>query len=208
MIVALDRTRPAEWSHHRSPYVRILLVVLAIHLVLFVMTPPFQFKPYELEAEEYMVVQEIREFEIPKPVKEVPLPVHIEPGYIGPPVDVDVPATSIDNLEDLVLPPKVGTTPGSRYVPYDKRPEAVHFVRPVYPELAREAGIEGTVAVRVVIDTEGKVVDATVVASDVTPAMERAALAAARKCTFIPAEQQGKPVKVAVIIPFEFRLND
>ncbi|MCP4247324.1 MAG: TonB family protein, partial [bacterium] len=57
-------------------------------------------------------------------------------------------------------------------------------------------------------DKEGKVVDATVVASDVTPAMERAALAAARKCTFKPAEQQGKPVKVAVVIPFEFRLND
>jgi protein TonB len=83
----------------------------------------------------------------------------------------------------------------------------VEFVSPEYPPLARDAGIEGTVAIRVLVNEEGKVVSADVLQSDVTPAMERAALAAAKQCRFRPAKQRTIPVKAHVMIPFQFQLT-
>jgi protein TonB len=80
-------------------------------------------------------------------------------------------------------------------------------VRPEYPTLAREAGIEGVVFVKVRINESGKVVAACVLSSDVTESMNRAALEAALKCEFEPAKQGDKAVPVDVVIPFEFRLE-
>ena len=71
----------------------------------------------------------------------------------------------------------------------------------------REAGIEGTVAVRVLVNEQGKVIAADILSSDVTPAMEKAALEAAKQCRFRPAKQRTVPVKAHVMIPFSFQLN-
>jgi protein TonB len=73
--------------------------------------------------------------------------------------------------------------------------------------LAQQAGIEGTVVVKAVINEKGTVLDASVLSSDVTPSMEKAALRAARECRFEPAKQGSVPVKATVIIPFDFRLK-
>lgn len=207
MVVSLKDPREAVWAHHRCPYIRIALIVVVVHLLLFVLTPPFHFKPYELEAQEYMVFQEVPDFRLPEPVKEVPKP----PVVITPREDDGVddpevgPTTFYGNEPPPPLPSKTGTTP--EYVAYDKQPEPIHFEVPVYPELAREAGIEGNVHVRVVIDREGKVIDAVVLFSDVTPSMERAAHDAAFRCRFRPARQGNIPVRVSIVIPFEFRLT-
>jgi protein TonB len=207
MVVSLKDPRVAVWAHHRCPYVRIALIAAAIHLLLFVLTPPFQFKPYKLEEPEFMVVQNVPDFRIPEPVKEVPKPpvvitAHEEEGVDDP----DVGPTTFYGDEPPPPPPsKTGAT--SVYVAYDMQPEPIHFEIPEYPELAREAGIEGVVQVRVVIDKEGTVVGAVVLFSDVTPSMERAALDAAYRCRFRPARQGNVPVRVTIVIPFEFRLT-
>lgn len=207
MVVSLEDPRPVVWAHHRSPYLRVALVVAAVHLLLFVLTPPFHFKPYRLEAQEYMVVQDIPEFEIPEPVKEVPPP----PSEVTPigddeTEDPDLGQTTFyDSIPPPPAPMPVTTLP---FVPFDKAPVPTHFETPIYPELARETGIEGVVHIKVVIDTEGKVIDAAVVSSDVTPSMERAALDAAYRCRFEPARQGKYPVQVSIVIPFEFRLTN
>jgi protein TonB len=73
--------------------------------------------------------------------------------------------------------------------------------------MAREAGIEGSVMVKVLIDEKGKVVAASILQSNVTDSMNQAALVAAHRCTFEPAKQRHKPVPVTIAIPFEFRLD-
>jgi protein TonB len=207
MVGSLNNPRAVVWEHHRCPYVRIALIVVAVHLLLFVLTPPFHFKPYELETQEFMVVREVPDFEPPEPVKEIPKP----PASVTPREDDGVedpevgPTTFYGADPPPPLPPKTGTA--TPYVVYDKPPEPIHFEVPAYPDLAREAGIEGVVQVRVVIDREGKVVDAAVLFSDVTPSMERAAVDAAFQCRFRPARQGNIPVRVSVVIPFEFRLT-
>jgi protein TonB len=186
---------------------RIALVVAVVHLLLFVLTPPFHFEPYKLEAQEYMIVQHIPDRKIPEPVKEIPKP----PVEITPADDLEGedPPRNVFYPRDPFPPPpapKSGSAPP--FAVFDKEPVPTHFETPAYPELAREAGIEGIVHVKVVIDVEGRVVDAAVFFSDVTPSMERAALDAAYRCRFEPARQGNLAVQVSIIIPFEFRLTD
>jgi len=76
---------------------------------------------------------------------------------------------------------------------------------PAYPEIAREAGVEGTVLVRVLVDAQGTVRDRILLQSVL--GLDEAALAAAATAVFRPALQQDKPVAVWVVLPIEFRLR-
>ena len=84
-------------------------------------------------------------------------------------------------------------------------PELVSLVAPAYPELAREAGVEGTVLVEVLVSELGQVLEATV--KQGLPLLDEAALAAASSALFRPAQQSGRPVRTRVVIPIEFSLR-
>jgi len=86
-----------------------------------------------------------------------------------------------------------------------QKPAILHKEVPKYPDLARRAQIQGNVTVTVTISKTGKVIDAKILKS--IPMLDEAALAAARKCTFKPAKQRDKFVKVKMAIPFVFKLN-
>jgi protein TonB len=208
MFVIFEQIRPAFRNYRRSPYVRILLIVVAVHLLLFVFTPPFHFQPYELAAQDTMTVTDIPVWiPPPEPEQEPALPFDPEPWFDDDAPDIDPPVTSPPDFGQLRKIPTQKTSPSSRYFWWDKAPVPTKLVRPVYPDLARQAGIEGVVQILVTIGIDGKVHNARVISSDVTDAMTRAALAAARMCEFEAAEQQGKKVRVSVVIPFEFRLT-
>ena len=87
----------------------------------------------------------------------------------------------------------------------EKQPEPVKEVVPVYPEVARKAGIEGHVTVFVLVGKNGKV---EAVGKVVGPEVfHEAAKAAAAGWEFSPAIQNDKPVRVWVSLPFKFQLN-
>jgi protein TonB len=88
----------------------------------------------------------------------------------------------------------------------EEEPVLVSIRQPVYPEIAREAGIEGTVTVRVLVWSDGSVRDLTVL--EAVLGLEDAALEAAATAVFRPATQQGRPVATWTILPIEFRLHD
>ncbi|HEX6622523.1 MAG TPA: M56 family metallopeptidase, partial [Pyrinomonadaceae bacterium] len=66
--------------------------------------------------------------------------------------------------------------------------------QPAYPPIARAARAQGTVAVRIVIDEEGKVISAEAVNGH--PLLRAAAVEAARAATVAPTRLSGPPVKV------------
>lgn len=74
-----------------------------------------------------------------------------------------------------------------------------HNPAPEYPDSARRARVEGTVLVRIDVDTGGGIVRCTVTGSSGSVALDLAALAAARRWRF----EQGPGV---VLVPFVFRL--
>jgi TonB family protein len=103
----------------------------------------------------------------------------------------------------------VATTPPPDFVEYDKAPAVIKRGFPQYPELAKAAGVEGTVYVKIWIREDGKVEMAKLQkGSGTDTGFEEAALQAARQFEFQPAMKNGKPVAVWVSIPFHFKLGD
>lgn len=87
-----------------------------------------------------------------------------------------------------------------------RKPQIVHYSVPEYPESARRENIEGTVIVLVTINRLGRVEQA-IVTKSVNPALDKAALDAARQCTFSPPYLNGHTVKASMNIPFKFKLK-
>ena len=84
-------------------------------------------------------------------------------------------------------------------------PQLLRMNAPIYPPLAREAGIEGTVVLRVLVSKEGKVLNVIVLSGN--PMLAEAARTAAFTAQFSPALQQHKPVPVWVQLPVVFSLK-
>lgn len=78
--------------------------------------------------------------------------------------------------------------------------------RVVYPEIARRAGIEGTVYVEAYIDETGTV-RKTKIVKGIGAGCDEAAQEAVAKTKFAPGLQQGKPVRTRLAIPIRFKLT-
>ena len=76
---------------------------------------------------------------------------------------------------------------------------------PPYPPIAKAAGVQGTVAVQIVIDELGKVISAK--ATSGNPLLLNAAVQAAYRAKFTPTVLGGQPVKVTGSITYNFVLQ-
>lgn len=74
-----------------------------------------------------------------------------------------------------------------------------------YPPMAKEAEIEGKVIVRVLVDQTGRY-KKHIVLKDPHPILTKAVVSKLNKLQFTPGIQAGKPIKVWVTIPFDFKL--
>jgi protein TonB len=186
-----------------------LYATLVLHFIGVYFSPPFEFKPYVLKEQEFIVIETAEDFELPPPPKEIDQPVVPMAAEEGEEVDEDteIAPTSFDRIENLPPPPPPPSESASEFYAFDEPPMLVRHVAPDYPALARQAGIEGTVLLRVVVGTDGKVESASVIQSDVTPAMEKAAIAAVRKFLFKPAKQRTVPVRASMAVPIRFKLH-
>ena len=186
-----------------------LYATLVLHFVGIYFSPPFEFKPYVLKEQEFIAIDTAEDFELPPPPKEIDQPVVPIAAEEGEEVDEDteIAPTSFDRIENLPPPPPPPSESSSEFYAFDEPPVMIRFVPPSYPALARQAGIEGPVLLRVVVGTDGQVESASVIQSEVTPAMEKAAMAAARKFLFKPAKQRTVPVRASMAVPIRFKLH-
>jgi TonB family protein len=83
-----------------------------------------------------------------------------------------------------------------------REPKRTHFVGPVYPKAARDAGIQGTVVIEATVDINGSVADAHVVRG--VPELNDAALAAVRQWVYTPTLLAGVPVEVLMTVTVVF----
>jgi TonB family protein len=82
---------------------------------------------------------------------------------------------------------------------------AINLPQPVYPQLARTAGIEGMVTVEILIDETGRVMSAR--ATSGNPLLRQEAERAAARARFTPTTLSNQPVKAQGIITFNFVLR-
>lgn len=80
--------------------------------------------------------------------------------------------------------------------------------KPIYPKAAKKAGWEGTVLVRVLIDTDGLVAAAAVREGSGCDILDEAAMVSAKKWRFTPAQKGGVAVTSFYDIRVRFRLVD
>ena len=83
----------------------------------------------------------------------------------------------------------------------------ISVVAPVYPEVARQAGEEGTVVVEAVVDATGAVAGTAVVRGR-SPELDAAARAALEKWRFEPARRGGVTVESSVRVRIKFALEE
>jgi TonB family protein len=80
---------------------------------------------------------------------------------------------------------------------------------PVYPDLLRQAGIQGRVVLEAVVDTTGRVLAQSIAAVAATnPGFVVPARQALLATLFRPAMVGGKPVRMRVRIPYEFAIRN
>jgi TonB family protein len=114
-------------------------------------------------------------------------------------------STGDEGAPIVVAPPTDEELPKfGEYVYVEELPEIIRREPPVYPDLAREAGVAGTVMVQALAGKDGRVKDTRVVRS--IPMLDAAAVAAVRQYVFKPALSNNKPVAVWVAVPVKFSL--
>lgn len=96
----------------------------------------------------------------------------------------------------------------SEFVPTEKLPEIISAPAPEYPELARNAGVTGTVLVQFLVKKNGDIGEVKVIKA--TPAglgFEDAAVKAVKTWKMKPAINNGQPVAIWITQPVRFKLN-
>ena len=85
------------------------------------------------------------------------------------------------------------------------KPKPISVPQPGYTDDAQAAAVEGKVRVQLTVDETGKVIDVKLMAG-LGHGLDEAALAAARRATFEPAQRCGKPTQATFTISMRFKL--
>lgn len=146
-------------------------------------------------------------------VSQVPLPpvppVVIE-GLPSPVIALPAVAPSVPPLPGAVF----ATTPLASGGPLDlarveEPPVMLAGPVPTYPELLRQAGIQGRVVLEAVVDTAGRVDPASLrVVASAHPGFVAPAQQALAATLFRPGRMHGRPVPVRVRLPIDFVLRE
>ena len=212
---------------------RALVVAMSGLTVVFLILLGINFWLAHRPKETSTIVVPYRELAAPPPLTDAPPPPKIQVSTaVAPPaaaVPVPVPdaeapteqkiasqeelsqaspGPSTDNSGDniVVQPPSEEELPKfGEYVYAEELPEAISHPQPVYPDIARDAGVEGQVVVQALVGKDGRVKDVRIVKS--VPMLDKAAEDAVRQYVFKPALSNNKPVAVWVAVPIKFTLH-
>jgi protein TonB len=113
----------------------------------------------------------------------------------------------IGGVADSNLPPPPKAAPPQRVRVGGNVQQAklINMVRPVYPPLAKQARIQGTVRLQAIIDRQGNVVQLEVLSGH--PLLVNAALDAVRQWRYQPTLLNGEPVEVVTTVDVVFSLG-
>ena len=196
-----------------------IVVVLALAVLLIYLFPKFE---RESQIEQETVIEFIQSEEIPQvelqqmqaPQQKPSIPVMSEDEEISEDFTID--DMDFDDYEaiDAPPPPPSDGTGGIvvEFIAYDEPPtpiggQAAISRNTVYPEIAKEAGIEGQVVVQAFINEDGVVEHCLILKGMPGTGLDESAINAIKKTKFKPAKQRDRNVGVWISIPVTFKLN-
>jgi protein TonB len=90
----------------------------------------------------------------------------------------------------------------------EEKPSVLSGPPPQYPELLRQAGIQGRVMVQAIIDTTGRAEGSSIkIVSSPNPGFDPPAKNYVLKALFRPARVHGRAVRVLINIPIDFKIT-
>ncbi len=114
---------------------------------------------------------------------------------------------NIFDIDTSSLIPADTFTVSAEYVEsYEIPPQPIYLQEPDYPSAALNSNLEGSVILFLYVDIDGSVTRADVINST-NPIFDDNAVEAGLKCRFKAAESAGRPVRVKIVFPVNFRLN-
>jgi protein TonB len=196
-------------------FVRVsILVSILLMIVLLRAFPRFGVKKFIEKAVhidiEQIEIPQTQQFELPPPPARPSIPIESEDEDLAD--DVTIEETELDIFKEWDAPPPPDQGPQSKFIPYDDPPVPIGGYTAiqrniVYPEIAQEAGIEGTVVIQAFVNKKGNVTDTVVLKGIPNTGLDEAAMAAIKKTKFNPAKQRDRAVGVWISIPVNFRLK-
>ena len=127
-----------------------------------------------------------------------PAPTPASPEVISSPAPSASPAVE-------AAPARVVAAAEGRATP--RPPRYLERIEPAYPRAARLAGVEGVVRLRLSLDADGRLVSAEVARSSGSPALDQAALDAARASRYEPARLGAVAVPAETSAAYRFELR-
>jgi protein TonB len=108
-------------------------------------------------------------------------------------------------------PPPKGAVPTCRGEATDPTgcitpPHAIYSPNPTYDDASREAKVEGTVRLSIIVTPDGLVKKPTVVKS-LSEGLDKRAMETVAQWKFVPATRDGKPVGIAIQVECTFKLK-
>jgi len=183
------------------------LLAVVFFIAGFYLAPHYTLHPYVPKVSKVTKVEELPEqierVDEVQPQAKPQLPVEAES-------EAEIEKATIEKTADFETFEKLPVQPEAEtpeFVAYDTPPKPKSRVKPDYPEIAKKAGIEGTVILKLLIDVDGKVLNVKVL-KGLTQDTNKAAMRAAYATQFYPAKQRDKPVKVWVSYPYRFVLEE
>jgi protein TonB len=134
----------------------------------------------------------------------------VESVDIPPTHQFAAPETTLEAYEEWVAPEESG--PEIRFIAYDEAPYPIGGYEAIgraiiYPDIAREAGIEGTVVVQIFVNERGYVEEVVVLKGLPMTGLDEAAISGIKKVRFKPAKQRDRRIGVWISVVVNFRLK-
>ncbi len=191
-----------------------VLEVSTIFALLIMIVTFYAFKKFEVGTIlpesvdikiEMIEIPPTEQIQRPPPPARPSIPIEAEDDEMLDDVTIEETEVVFEARDDTPPPPPVEDDEVYEFFAVSEKPVLRNKAVPQYPDLARKAQIEGKVVITVTIGKTGLVENAVVFKS--VPMLDEAAMAAAMQCSFKPAKQRDKFVKVKMNIPFDFHLR-
>lgn len=219
----LDRKDPkSDLKHYYNLFLEAgLIAAMVILLILFkVHYNPKNNEHFQQQEQETVKMKDVVQTEQqktppPPPAPEAPQAVPNDQVISDQPLNLN---SEINLNSPLKIPPpppsknKKNDNANKIFIAVQKMPKLLgglgNLQRKIhYPDLARKAGIEGTVYVQFVVNEQGRVTDAHVIRG-IGGGCDQEALRVVKKARFQPGMQRGRPVNVRFSLPIVFRLRN
>ena len=168
---------------------------------IFVVQQP-KFKPPEVQQQQQILKPRQVRIPIPDPTPDEPEPIR----EIVPEEDVQVaaPDDAIFGVPDA--PPAPQDAPIRVGFGQMKEPKKLIDTKPIYPETARRARLQGVVILEIIVDRQGNVRSWKVL-RPLSLGLTEAAIEAVKQWKYEPPMYNGRPVEVLITVTMRFSLQ-